>query len=118
VVWPLLVGETGSNKMQEEYLRDAAIGLLPVVPEGKPYPKMALSLGDGVIIKNYKYGMILPVTEELRRFDMLGKVRDIANMLGRAARLTEEQAVMNVLTTAANFTRTVAAGDNTTAITR
>ena len=114
VVWPLLVSETGSNKMQEEYLKDAGIGLLPVVPEGKPYPKAALNLGDGVIIKNDKYGMIVPVTEEMRRFDQLGKVRDIANMIGRAARLTEEQAVMNILTTAGNYTRTVALGDNTT----
>jgi hypothetical protein len=114
VVWPQLVNEVGSNKPQEEYLRDAGIGLLPIVTEGKPYPEAALNLDDGVIIKNNKYGMIVPVTEEMRRFDQLGKVRDIANLLGRAARLTEEQAVMNVLTTTGNYTRTVAAGDNTT----
>ena len=114
VTWPMFIQERGSNKAFEEYLRDGAVGLLPKVPEGKPYPKATISLDDGVKITNDKYGMIIPVTEELRRFDQLGKIRDIANLLGRAARLTEEQAVMNVLTTAANYTRTVAAGDNDT----
>lgn len=112
VTWPLFCREVASNKPQEEYLRDAGIGMLPAVPEGLPYPKAALALDGGVIIKNTKYGMILPITEEMRRFDQVGKVRDIANLLGRAARMTEEQQVMNALTTAANYTRSNATGDN------
>ena len=110
--YPLYVRETTSNKQQEEYLRDSGIGQLPVVAEGQPYPRGAISLDGGTVIKNYKRGLILPVSEEMRRFDQLGKVRDIANTLGRAARATREQQVMDVLTTTGNYTRNSTTGDN------
>jgi len=112
VVYPQIARMVNSNKQQEEYLKDAGIGLAPVVNEGEAYPEASLALSDGVIIKNYKRGYIVPVTEEMQMFDQVGKVRDIANMLGRAMRLTEEQAFMDVLTTAGNYTRNSTTGDN------
>jgi len=112
VVYPQIVREVSSNKMSEEYLKDAGIGMLPVVAEGQPYPRAAIALNDGVKIDNLKRGLIIPITEEIRRFDQLGKVRDIANTLGRAARMTREQQVMNVLTTTGNYTRNSTTKDN------
>lgn len=92
-----------STKQQEEYAFDVGLGLPPIVAEGAQYPMAALSVGPGLIIKNGKRGMIIPVTEELQRFDQLGKVRDIANNMGRAARMGRELAVMDVLTTTTNY---------------
>lgn len=101
-----------SDKQQEEYLRDSAIGLVPQVAEGQPYPKAATSFEGGVTIVNGKRGMKLEVTREMMMFDQVGKVRDLNEMLARSLRRTEEQDAMNVLTTTANYTRTNTAGDN------
>jgi hypothetical protein len=98
-----IVRRKPSTKMSEEYGDDTGLGLPGIVPEGAPYPEAAISLGGGKIIPNHKRGYIIPVTEELQRFDMLGKVRDIANQMGRAFRMGREQTVMNVLTNTANY---------------
>lgn len=111
VVWPQIARVVSSASMQEEYMKDAALGIAPIVFEGSPYPEVVVSAGDGVIVKNYKRGYIIPVTEEIMRFDKLGKVRQIAELVGRSIRLTEEMAVMDVLTTSANYTRTSADND-------
>lgn len=92
-----------SRKQQEEYQDDQGIGLLPVVAEGQNFPEAAVSLGGGTTITNHKRGMIIPVTMEAQMFDELGKVRETAELLGRAARMTREHAVMNVLTTITNY---------------
>lgn len=112
VTYPQFVQMRDSNKQQEEYLKDSALGIAPVVPEGGQYPEAPVQLGEGLTIRNYKRGYLIPVTEEMQRFDQLGKVRDLSNSIGRSLRLTEEQAVMDVLTTTGNYTRTNAAGDN------
>jgi hypothetical protein len=105
VVYPEIIGaEVTSNKAQEEYLRDSGLGTAPVVPEGAEYPDAALNLDAGVIIKNYKRGFVIGVTEEMRRFDQLGKVEQIAMEVGRSLRITEEDAVLTAMTTAANYT--------------
>ncbi len=105
VVYPQLVGpEVTSSKHQEEYLLDAAMGTAPVVEEGQDYPEAALALEAGKIVKNYKRGYIVPVTEEMRRFDQLGKVEQIAEAAGRSLRVTEEDVVLDALTTAGNYT--------------
>lgn len=112
LIWRLLTGgEMPSNVQQEEYLKDASMGIAPVVSEGGEYKEAAIDLDDGVIIKNNKYGFKFPVTEEMRRFDKLGKVRDIAQQAGIALALTEEYEVIAALTTTANYTRSLAAGD-------
>ena len=112
VTFPMWCRVIDSNKQQEEYVKDAAIGTLPVVQEGEPYPEVKMDLNDGVVIRNYKRGIIVPISEEVTKFDQLGKVREIAELQGRSARLTEEIAALNVLTTTANYTRTNALGDN------
>ena len=112
VTWPHFVAEESSNKPQEEYLRDAALGIAPEVSEGQPYPEAAVNLDDGVVVPNVKRGFRITITEEMRRFDQLGKVRQLAQEAGRALRVTEEYAVYSVLTTAANYVRSEAAGDN------
>lgn len=112
VTYPQFARVVDSSKQQEEYLKDAALGLMPVVKEGEAYPEAAVETGDSVTIKNYKRGYIISVTEEMQKFDQVGKVRDLAELQGRSARLTEEMAVMDVLTTTTNYTRTSTAGDN------
>ena len=112
ITYPQFVNVINSNKQQEEYLKDAGIGMAPVVAEGADYPQAAVNLADGVIIRNSKRGYIIPVTEEMQRFDQLGKVRDLSNQVGRGLRLTEEQDAYDVLTTAANYTRNSTTGDN------
>lgn len=111
-IWQQFAREVQSNKQQEEYLRDAGMGTAPVVHEGQDYPEAAIALDNGTIIKNYKRGYVVPVTEEMRRFDQLGKIRDIASMAGRSLRLTEDQEALNVLTTTSNYTRNSTTGDN------
>lgn len=112
-IWPLLTGgSTPSMKQQEEYLKDVGMGIASVVGEGKEYPEAAIDLGDGVIIRNYKRGFKFPVTEEMRMFDQLGKVRDLAFQAGRSLAITEEYAVMEVLTTTGNYTANSTTGDN------
>lgn len=102
-VYDRIVRMRPSNKQQEEYQDDSGIGLPPVVLEGQPYPESTISVGGGKIIKNFKRGMIIPVTEELQRFDQTGKVRETAELLGRAHALGREQSVMNVITNTSNY---------------
>lgn len=112
VTYPQFARVVSSNKQQEEYMDDSPFGLLPQVDEGQPYPEAVTSFDGGTIIKNYKRGFLVSVTEEMQKFDMVGKVRETAEMIGRAARLTEEQDVMDVLTTTGNYTRNSTTGDN------
>lgn len=105
-------GEVPSMKQQEEYVKDAGVGIAPVVHEGDEYPEAAMDLSDSVIVRNDKRGFKLPVTEEMRMFDQLGKIRSLAQLFGRALAITQEVSVMDVLTTTGNYTRTEAAGDN------
>lgn len=101
-----------SNKQKEEYVRDVGIGMPPIVPEGSPFPEIAVGVGDGLVIANYKRGYIITITEEMQRFDQVGKVRDLPLYMGRAFRFREEYDVYNVLTTSGNYTRSNTAGDN------
>lgn len=112
VTYPLFARVVPSNKQKEEYLKDAGMGIPPIVAEGEDYPKAAIALDSGVQIPNYKRGAIVSVTEEMRRFDQVGKVRDISELQGRAMRMGEEYATYAVLTTTANYTRNSTTGDN------
>lgn len=112
ITWNMFTSETSSNKQQEEYLKDAALGIAPVVSEGQDYPLAALNLDSGLIIKNYKRGFRIGVTEEMRRFDQVGKIRQISSEIGRSLRVTEEYAVYSVLTTTDNYTRNSTTADN------
>ena len=112
VTYPTWCRVVNSNKQQEEYLFDSAVGLPPIVAEGQPYLEVATDFDSGLIIKNFKRGMIMSVTEEMQKFDQVGKVREMPELMGRAARRGEEQSAMDVLTTAANYTRNSTTGDN------
>lgn len=102
-VYGQLVRSIPSNKQQEEYADDNGLGLPPIVNEGQDYPIVSPSIGGGKIIKNYKRGYVIEVTEEVQKFDMWGKVRDTANQMGRALRRGRDAAVMDVLTTTTNY---------------
>lgn len=120
VTYPSWARVINSDKQQEEYLFDSAIGLPPIVLEGQPYQEVSTDFDSGLIIRNFKRGMIIPVTEEMQKFDQVNKVRELPELLGRAMRRGEEQDAMNVISTAGNFTRTTAdndEGNNTAATT-
>ncbi len=102
-VWPMLARRVPSTKHQEEYADDEAIGLPPIVAEGESYPEVSPTLGGGTIIPNYKRGYIVAVTEEIQRFDMWGKVRELATSTGRSMRMGRDQSVVNVAASAANY---------------
>lgn len=112
VTYPSWARLVNSDKQQEEYLFDSAIGLPPVVLEGQQYQEVGTDFDSGLIIKNYKRGMIIPVTEEMQRFDQVNKVREIPDLLGRAMRRGEEQDAMNVISTSGNYVRSNTTLDN------
>ncbi len=112
VTYPQFVRTVQSSKQQEEYLFDSPVGLPAIVAEGQPYPEVATDFSHGLIIRNNKRGMIMSVTMEAQMFDQVGKVRETAELMGRSMRLEEEYAVMNVVTTTGNYTRTNTDGDN------
>lgn len=112
VTYPQWARVVDSNKQFEEYLLDSPVGLLPVVEEGMVYPEATTDFSHGVKINNYKYGYILSVTEEMQMFDQVGKVRELGELAGRSARLTEEQRALDVITTSGNYTRNSTTGDN------
>lgn len=112
VTYPQFVRMVDSTKQQEEYLFDSAVGLPPIVAEGQPYPEITTDFDSGLIIKNAKRGFILAVTEEMQRFDQVGKVREMPELLGRAMRREEEQRVMDVVSTSGNYTRNSTTNDN------
>lgn len=112
VTYPSYCRVVNSSKQQEEYLFDSSVGMPPIVQEGQPYPEVATDFDSGVIIKNYKRGFIMSVTEEMQKFDQVGKVRELAELMGRGMRREEEQRVMDVLTTTTNYTRNSTTNDN------
>lgn len=112
VTYPAWVRSVTSTKSYEEYLFDSPVGMPPIVKEGQPYPEVTTDFDSGLRIPNDKRGFIMAVTEEMQRFDQVGKVREMPELMGRAARREEEQACMNVITTTTNYTRNSTTGDN------
>lgn len=101
-----------SSRPQEEYLRDAMMGTIPQVQSGKVAPLLISNLEGGALIKNFRYAGMVEVTGDDLRFDRIGKLRQIAPELGRAARNTEEAAVYGAITTSGNYVRNSTTGDN------
>lgn len=112
VTYPVWARVTNSSKQQEEYLFDSAIGMPPIVQEGQPYPEVSTDFDSGLIIRNFKRGYIMSVTEEMQKFDQVGKVREMPELMGRGMRREEEQRCMDVITTTGNYTRNSTTGDN------
>lgn len=101
-----------SNKPQEEYLRDAAIGVIPKAPSGTEAPEMQSGFEGGTIIKNDLYRYIVRVLGDWIRFDQIGKVRQVSAEMGLSGRLTEENAVYSYITTTGNYVRAATTKDN------
>jgi hypothetical protein len=101
-----------SSRPQEEYLRDAAIGALPIVPSGTVAQELQSNFEGGTIVANNRYAGIVSVLGDWVRFDQIGKIRQVAEELGRSGRLTEENAVYSVITTTGNFSRNSTTNDN------
>ena len=112
VTYPQWVRTVNSDKQQEEYLFDSAIGMPSIVQEGQPYPEISTDFDSGKIISNAKRGYIMVVTEEMQKFDQVNKVREIPELMGRGIRREEEQRCMDIITTTGNYTRNSTTGDN------
>jgi hypothetical protein len=101
-----------SSTEQEEYLRDAGMGVIPRAPSGTPAPEVKTDLEGGTIIKNFLYRMIAKVSGDMIRYDQVGKMRQIGQEMGRSAAMTSEAEVYAYLTTTANYGRADTTGDN------
>lgn len=112
VTYPSWARVTNSNKQQEEYLFDSSVGMPGIVAEGQAYPEVATDFDSGLIIKNAKRGYIMSVTEEMQKFDQVGKVREMPELMGRGMRREEEQRCMDVITNANNYVRNSTTDDN------
>lgn len=71
---------------------DGGTAVLPAVPEQNPYEAAALT-DDVYTYRVNKYGRRIPLSWETTINDDLGALRDIPNLLGRAARRSEERFV-------------------------
>ena len=101
-----------SNKMEEKYLRDAAMGVIPRYKSGSPRPELITDFEGESTIKNYQHSAIGRITMDMLRFDEIGKIRQVAEEMGRSASMTLENAVYVYLTTTANYTRNSTTKDN------
>lgn len=101
-----------SMKPQEEYLRDAAIGLIPVAPSGTEAPMVGSGFEGGVTIVNALRRARARILMDWVRFDQIGKIRQVAQEMGLAGRMTEEYAVYNHISTTGNYTRNSTTSDN------
>lgn len=110
--WEAFTMSETSARPQEEYLRDAAIGVIPKYKSGEPTQIVKSSFEGGVIIKNDQYRALVEIAMDEMRFDRIGKIRQIAQELGRAGRMTEAKAAFDVLTTTGNYNRAATTNDN------
>ena len=110
--WQEICDVMPSDKQQEDWIEENALGELPVVPEDTPYPEGKQDLDRTLAIRNYKRGLILSVTEEMIRFNKTNLIKRQAGQLGRSAANTREQSVYTVLSTAGNYVRNSTTGDN------
>lgn len=112
ITYPQFTTAMPSNKPEEYYLRDSAIGRIPRVKSGEASPYLLSSFEGSAKISNFAYRARVKILGDDIRFDRLGKIRQTSALLGRSARITEEAEVYDVITTTANYTRSATAGDN------
>lgn len=110
--WDLIARREDSMKPEEEYLLDAAMGVIPKKPSGEPVDFVNSALKGGVKIVNDLYRMGVMITGDDILFDRTGKVRQIAFELGRSAVATEESTFYADITTTGNYTRNSTTNDN------
>lgn len=110
--WDLIARVENSNKPEEEYLQDGAIGVIPIKNSGEPVDFVKSSLLRGVKISNYLRRVGVIVTGDDILFDRTGKVKQIAFELGRAAVATEEASFYASISTTGNYVRNSTTKDN------
>ena len=110
--WKSLVRQETSNKPEEMYLRDAAIGTIPIKNSGEDVDFVNRSFEGSTKVTNYLRRMGVIVTGDDIKFDRIGVIRQIATDLGRSAVVTEDDAFFTSITTTGNFTRNSTTGDN------
>lgn len=118
--WEQFTARETSNKEVETWLELGRIGTLSTVGETERYPRVRPELLLPRQIRNYKYGDILAISEEMLKFDRVGLIRQLAGDQGARAAQTITEAVFTALTTAGNYIRTSAdndVGNNTNATT-
>lgn len=111
VTYPMFTNEVQSNKPQEEYLRDAAIGVIPVNNKGER-PLFRSGFEGGTIIKNDKRDGRIQIPMEWVRYDQINKIMQLAQEIGLSWRLTDDATAYGYITTAANYTRSNTSNDN------
>ena len=110
--WDQIARRVDSARPEEEYLRDAAFGVIPKKPSGQAVDFVNSSFEGGVKIVNDMYRMGVMITGDDIRFDRLGKINQIAFELGRSAIATEEATFYGDITTVANYGRNSTTKDN------
>jgi hypothetical protein len=110
--WQQIVQVEQSDRMEEDYLKDSAIGVAPIVSENDSYPEVKMDLDSVITVRNSKRGYIISVTEEMIYFDRIGVIRQIVDKMARSMAVTKQQLVFNMLTTTGNYTRNSTTGDN------
>jgi hypothetical protein len=111
-VWEQIARVETSNKKEESWLLDSTMGRLPKVVSGDEAPNLLSSFAGSVNIVNNRYAGKVEITGDMLRFDQINKIRQIAAELGRAARNTEEAAVMELITTTGTFDGNSTTGNN------
>ncbi len=118
--WEEFVPRMPSDKELETWLELGRMGTLAKVGEGEAYGQVRPGLYPERQIRNFKYGDILEITEEMMKFDRTGLIRQLADDQGGRAAQTIEEAAYLVAMTSGNYSKTVAdndVGNNTGATT-
>jgi len=118
--WEQVAARETSNKEVETWVELGRLGTLRTVGEGEGYPRVRPELLPARNIRNYKYGDILGISEEMLKFDRTGLIRQLAEDQGARASQTIEEAVYTPLFATANYVKTSAdndVGNNTNATT-
>lgn len=110
--WRLLARIEQSNRPEEEYLRDAAMGIIPLSPSGSEVKFANSGFEGGVKIVNAMHRMGVKVLGDDIRFDRLGKIRQIAFEMGKSQVTTEEYDFYSDITTTGNYARNSTTNDN------
>jgi hypothetical protein len=101
-----------SDNPEEEYLRDAAIGVIAPAPSGTEAPRVATGFEGDSNIVNVLRRAIVEILGDWIRFDKIGKIRQVSQEMGLAGRITEEAVVYQYITTTGNYTRNSTTNDN------
>lgn len=101
-----------SDKPEEQYLRDAAIGVLQPAPSGTEAHRSKTGFEGGTRIPNVLYRHIVEILGDWIRFDQIGKIRQVSAEMGLAGAMTNEATVYGSIRNTANYTRNSTTKDN------